>query len=55
MKFLESLERSKLAAAGLALAVVLFFAVNIFSNVTFQASRLDLTEGKLFTLSQGQG
>ena len=53
MKWLESIEKSKLGAAGLALAVVLFFAVNIFSNVTFQASRLDLTEGKLFTLSQG--
>lgn len=53
MKWLESIEKSKLGAAGLALAVVLFFAVNIFSNVTFQATRLDLTEGKLFTLSQG--
>ena len=53
MKWLESIEKSKLGAAGLALAVVLFFAVNIFSNAAFQASRLDLTEGKLFTLSQG--
>ena len=52
MKWLESIERSKLGAAGLVLAVVLFFAFNIFSNVTFQDSRLDLTEGKLFTLSQ---
>jgi ABC-type uncharacterized transport system involved in gliding motility auxiliary subunit len=53
MKFLETFDRSKLAVGGLALAVVLFFAVNVFSNATFQASRLDLTEGKLFTLSQG--
>ena len=53
MKWLESIEKSKLGAAGLVFAVVLFFAFNIFSNVTFQDSRLDLTEGKLFTLSQG--
>ncbi|MCH7936810.1 MAG: Gldg family protein [Proteobacteria bacterium] len=53
MKWLESIEKSKLGAAGLALAVVLFFAVNIFSNAAFQGLRLDLTEGKLFTLSQG--
>jgi hypothetical protein len=31
MKRLETIERSKLAVAGLALGVVLFFAVNIFS------------------------
>jgi ABC-type uncharacterized transport system involved in gliding motility auxiliary subunit len=33
--------------------VVLFFAVNIFSAATFRHARIDLTEGKLFTLSQG--
>ena len=53
MRRLESMERSKLAVIGLALGVVLFFAVNVFSNATFQAARLDLTEGKLFTLSGG--
>ncbi len=53
MKWLETIDRSRLAAVGLALSVVLFFAVNIFSNAAFQALRLDLTEGKLFTLSEG--
>jgi ABC-type uncharacterized transport system involved in gliding motility auxiliary subunit len=53
MKWLESIDRSKLAGAGLALSVVLFFAINIFSNAAFQGLRLDLTEGKLFTLSKG--
>jgi ABC-type uncharacterized transport system involved in gliding motility auxiliary subunit len=53
MKWLETIDRSKLAAAGLALSVVLFFALNIFSNAAFQGLRLDLTEGKLFTLSEG--
>ena len=53
MKWLETIERSKLAVAGLALGVVLFFAVNIFSNAAFQAARLDMTEDRLFTLSEG--
>jgi len=53
MMWLNSIERSKLSAAGLALGVVLFFAVNIFSNAAFQSARLDLTEDRLFTLSQG--
>ncbi len=53
MKWLETIDRSRLAAVGLALSVVLFFAVNIFSYATFQALRLDMTEGKLFTLSEG--
>lgn len=53
MRWLESMERSKLAVMGLALGVVLFFAVNVFSNTTFQSARLDLTQGKLFTLSSG--
>ncbi len=53
MAWLETIERSKLAALGLSLGAVLFFAVNVFSNATFQAARLDLTESKLFTLSEG--
>ena len=53
MKWLENRERSRLAAGGLALAVVVLLAFNVFSNATFQSLRLDLTEGKLFTLSQG--
>jgi len=53
MRWINTMERSKLAVLGLTLGVVLFFAVNIFSNATFQGARLDLTEGKLFTLSEG--
>ena len=44
--------RGKLAVVGLALAAVLFFAVNVTSNNAFRAMQLDLTEGKLFTLSE---
>jgi len=49
----QSPGRTKLAIGSLALGVVLFFAVNVFSNSTFQGWRLDLTEGRLFTLSEG--
>ena len=50
---LDKIDRSTLALAGLALGLVLFFAVNIFSNATFSSAKLDLTQGRLFTLSQG--
>ena len=53
MKFIETTERQKLAIVGLALGLVLFFSVNIFSNAAFQSARLDLTEDRLFTLSKG--
>ncbi|HEX9570135.1 MAG TPA: Gldg family protein [Rhodospirillales bacterium] len=53
MKRLQSVDRGKLALGGLGLAVMLLFAVNIFSNASFQSAKLDLTQGKLFTLSQG--
>lgn len=42
-----------LTATGLALAVVLLLAVNIFSNAAFTSMRVDLTEGKLYTLTEG--
>ena len=38
---------------ALAMAIVLFVAVNIFSNVTFTAARLDLTEDGLFSVADG--
>ena len=41
------------SAAALVVAVVLFFAVNILSDGIFRLARLDLTESKLYTLSQG--
>lgn len=42
-----------LAFAGLALAVVLFLAVNILARAGLSSSRVDLTADKLFTLSPG--
>ncbi len=45
--------RSKIAAAAIALSVVLFFAVNIVSDVWFSAAKLDLTSAGLYTVSDG--
>ena len=39
--------------AGVALALVLLFAVNILASRTLGPVRIDLTEGNLFTLSEG--
>ena len=43
----------KLAVVALALAVVLFLAINIFSEAAIKGVQVDLTENKLFTLSNG--
>lgn len=42
-----------LTGSGLAIAVVLFFTVNILSHVALRSARLDLTEQRLYTLSEG--
>src|ERR671919_2636909 len=47
------LDRNRLGAIGIALAVVLFFAINILSGTLLKSTRLDLTADKLFTLSTG--
>ena len=49
----SSRDRRRLTGAALVLAIVLFVAVNVFSNVTFTASRLDLTEDGLFSVAEG--
>ena len=41
------------ASAAIALALILFLAVNVFASIGFRAARLDLTEQKIFTLSEG--
>ncbi len=42
-----------LTGGGLAIAVVLFFTVNVLSHVAFRSARIDLTEQRLYTLSEG--
>ena len=53
LKWLYSLERGTLAAAGVVLAIILFVALNVFSTTTIPSLRLDLTENRLFTVSDG--
>ena len=50
---MSSWDRRKLAVFGLVLAIVLFLALNIFSNSAIRNAQLDLTETGLYTLSDG--
>jgi ABC-type uncharacterized transport system involved in gliding motility auxiliary subunit len=47
------MSKNMLTGAGLGLAVLLFFAVNVFSNVALKSARIDLTDQQLYTLSEG--
>ncbi len=49
----KPLSRRTYAAAVIALAAVIFVALNLVSTTLFRTARLDLTENGLFTLSQG--
>lgn len=40
-------------STGLLLAIILFLAINITSNLSLTSARIDLTENKLYTLSTG--
>ncbi len=42
-----------MTTTGMALAIVLLFAVNILASRTLDSARIDLTENSLFTLSEG--
>ncbi len=53
MDRIANMDRSTLGLAGIVLAAVIFFAVNIFAGAAFHGARIDLTEEKLFTLSDG--
>ncbi len=50
---LLGLDRKRLGLIGIGLAVVLFLAVNLLADAWLTRSRLDLTEDRLFTLSEG--
>ncbi|MDJ0934529.1 MAG: Gldg family protein [Kiloniellales bacterium] len=52
-KGLTSATRNRLAIAAILLAMVLFVAFNILTRATLTQTRLDLTEQRLFTLSEG--
>ena len=44
-------DRNVLAVSGIVLAIVLFLAVNVFSNAAFRTAQVDLTEEALFTVT----
>ncbi len=46
-------DRGKLSIIACVLAVIIFLGVNIFANSTFRGLDVDLTEERLFTLSDG--
>lgn len=53
MHWLRKFEGSRLAIGGLVLAGVLFLAVNVLANSVLRGAQIDLTEGRLYTLSDG--
>lgn len=53
MDKIKNADRSVLAVLSIGLAFVFFLAFNTLINTAFPANRLDLTEDKLFTLSDG--
>ena len=53
MQWLRKFEGSRLALAGLVLAVVLFLAVNVLAGTVLRGAQVDLTEGQLYTVSKG--
>ena len=50
---LQSVERRTLAIGSLVLAAVFFLALNVLSGQVFRGAQLDLTEGRIYTLSDG--
>ena len=49
----SSLSRRSIAVIGLICVAILFVAVNVIANRTLATTRIDLTQGKLYTLSAG--
>jgi ABC-type uncharacterized transport system involved in gliding motility auxiliary subunit len=50
---MKSLSRRSFSVLAIVFGVVLFFAINIVSNMWFGAARLDLTQSGLYTVSDG--
>ena len=53
MQALDNMDRKKLTIAGLVVAAIFLFFINIWSSLEIQTALLDLTENKLYTLSDG--
>ena len=53
MNVLENMGRKKLTVAGMVVAAIFLFFINIWSSLEIQTAQLDLTDNILYTLSQG--
>ncbi len=53
MNWVASLNRKTLAIGSLIAAAILLLAVNLFVGETFRGARVDLTENKLYTITEG--
>jgi ABC-type uncharacterized transport system involved in gliding motility auxiliary subunit len=51
MQGLRRMDRGTLTVIGVLLAIVCFFAVNLFATLQLGAARLDLTQNRIYTLS----
>ncbi|MCW5697637.1 MAG: GldG family protein [Bauldia sp.] len=48
---IQSASRTRLAAIAIALAAILFLCVNLIASLSLDAARIDLTENRLYTVS----
>lgn len=53
MSKLNRIPKSRLVAVGAVLAIILYLAVNSLSSTLFRSTRVDLTDGGLYSLSHG--
>ena len=53
MAKLRAVQRDTLSVAGIVVGFILLIAINAFSSVAFRGATLDLTQGGLYTLSNG--
>ena len=53
MQFLKSLDRRTLTVSSLVIAALFLFFLNVLSNAEIRSAQVDLTQSKLFTLSEG--
>lgn len=53
MQFLKSLDRKTLTVTSLVIAALFLFFLNVLSNAEIRSAQVDLTQSKLFTLSEG--
>jgi ABC-type uncharacterized transport system involved in gliding motility auxiliary subunit len=51
MQGLRRMDRGTLTVIGVILAIICFFAVNLFATLELGAARLDLTQNRIYTLS----